>query len=234
MTKYHYSLWNNPDTYSIQLTPQVILGMLKIILLFAIPIFARQIYRIIFNLLVYRNQEFTDDIKLIEFIQKYRYDFKNSYGFYYQKHDCILESEPIQAKLDPQEYQDFIEKSLLIEKVSELFYRYLKDWNEKNFDAISDYTLRPFSLVQKNNFDLVYNCQIQNIEPRKFEIKEELKRFIIQINGELINFKLNAQGYITRGQAIPRLFTEYWDIALDTDNKAYIVFIYQTTKNDRI
>ena len=46
------------------------------------------------------------------------------------------------------------------------------------------------------------------------------------------NFKLNKKGYVIRGQATPRSFTEYWDVALDANNKAYIVSIYQIKKSD--
>lgn len=234
MTKYHYSFSNNPDIYSLQLTPSVILGILKVILLITSAIFARQIYRIIFNFLVYHNQKFTDDIELIKFIHERRSDFKNAYGFYYQKQDLILDLETTQTKLETKEYQNSIESSLLNKKISQLFNRYTTDWNEQNFDVIAEYTLRPFSLSPKNNFDLVYKCKIQEIKPIKFEIKEELKRFIVQINGEIVNFKLNSQGYVISGEAAPRLFSEYWDVALDANNKAYIVSIYQIRNSDRI
>jgi len=211
VTKYHYSFSNNPDIYSLQLTPSVILGILKVILLITSAIFARQIYRIIFNFLVYHNQK-----------------------FYYQKQDLILDLETTQTKLETKEYQNSIESSLLNKKISQLFNRYTTDWNEQNFDVIAEYTLRPFSLSPKNNFDLVYKCKIQEIKPIKFEIKEELKRFIVQINGEIVNFKLNSQGYVISGEAAPRLFSEYWDVALDANNKAYIVSIYQIRNSDRI
>ena len=43
----------------------------------------------------------------------------------------------------------------------------------------------------------------------------------------MINFKLSPEGYITSGQPEPRYFTEYWDVALDADNKCSLVTIHQ-------
>jgi|GEM_PF-3343442 len=147
----------------------------------------------------------------------------------------ILILEEVEEELAATEYEYLIKKSTLVEKASELFTTYLQDWLSKDFEAIAKYTLRPLSLKQKeiyfpgcgNNFDLVYDCKIFEIKPLKFEVKEELQRFIIQINGEIINFNLDVQGYVVSGQPKYRPFTEFWDIAFGANYKPYIVDIYQ-------
>ena len=235
MTKYHYSLRNNSDIYSLQLTPKVILGWSKVVFLLLLIIYCKKVYRLIYNFFVYRNKVFTNDDKLINFSSNIESGFKNAYAINYQEKDMILPLEEVENELATKEYEYLIEQSILVEKVSELFAIYLQDWLNKDFKSISEYTLRPFSLKQKeiylpscgNNFDLVYDYKISEIKPLKFEIKEELQRFIIQINGKIINFNLNVQGYVVNGQPKYRPFTEYWDIAFGANHQPYIVDIYQ-------
>ena len=235
MTKYHYSFRNNSDIYSLQLSPQVILGLLKVVFLLLLIIYWKKVYRLIYNFFVYRNKVFTNDNELIEFTSKIEPNFKNAYAINYQEKDRILTLEEVEKELAVTEYEYLIKKSILVKKASELFATYLQDWVNKDFEAIAKYTLRPFSLKQKeiyfpscgNNFDLIYDCKIFEIKPLRFEVKEELQRFIIQINGEIINFKLDIQGYVVSGQPKYRPFTEYWDIAFGVDYQPYIVYIYQ-------
>ena len=58
-------------------------------------------------------------------------------------------------------------------------------------------------------------------------MRKDLKRFIMQINGQMINFKVCPKGYVVSGKPEPLLFTEYCDVALDADNKCYLVTIHQ-------
>ena len=58
-----------------------------------------------------------------------------------------------------------------------------------------------------------------------FEIREELKRFLVQINGKTISFQIRDRRYVLSGRSQLRHFTEYWDIALGANNKGYIVAI---------
>lgn len=235
MTKYHYSFRNNLDIYSLQLSPQEILGLLKVVFLLLLIIYWKKACRLIYNFFVYRNTVFTNNDKLIEFASKIELNFKNAYAINYQERDMILTLEEVKEELAATEYEYLIEKSTLVEKASGLFATYLQDWLNKDFEAIAKYTLRPLSLKQKeiyfpscgNNFDLIYDCKIFEIKPLKFDVKEELQRFIIQINGEIINFKLDVQGYVVSGQPKYRPFTEYWDVAFGADYQPYIVYIYQ-------
>lgn len=68
---------------------------------------------------------------------------------------------------------------------------------------------------------------MSEIVPLKFEIREELKRFVVQINGEMSRFRVSDKGYVLSGKPQLRYFTEYWDIALEKNNKSYIVDIYR-------
>ena len=221
MSKYYYSVRENADIYSIHLSPKVILGLLEVLTI----IIAISCWRQLYNFIIYANKKFTKDDALINFVTEIQPNFKNAYSLNYQQQDRLIPLETDRLELATEEYKHSIDKTILISKTYELFTSYIKDRIKKNFSSIRKYTLEPFSF-QQNHFDLVYSCRIFKIIPIKFEIREELKRFVMQINGEMINFKVSSRGYILSGQPEPRLFTEYWDIALDIDNKCYIVTIY--------
>ena len=105
----------------------------------------------------------------------------------------------------------------------------------RDFESIKEYTLEPFKSRHKylgdrsvnQKIDITYSYKLSEIVPLNFEIREELKRFVIQINGEMIRFQISDKGYVLSGQPQLRYFTEYWDIALEMNNKSYIVGIYK-------
>ena len=221
MSKYYYSLRENADIYSIHLNPKVILGLLQVLTIIVAIFSWRQLY----NFTVYGNKKFTQDEAIINFVTEIQPNFKNAYSLNYRQSDRILPLETTQLELASKEYQQQIETAILISKTRDLFASYIDNCRKKDFSSIRKCTLQPFSF-QQSHFDLVYKYQIFKIIPLKFEMREELKRFVMQINGEIINFKLSPRGYITSGRSQLRSFTEYWDIALDADNKCYLVTIY--------
>lgn len=225
MSKYYYSFRDNADAYSIYLSPQVVLGWFKLITAFLIIIFWRKIYSCLYNLAFYTNKTFTDNEKLIKYISSIQPNFKNAYSIKYKKSDRLVAQEEIQSELAIIEYKHLINRNTLIEEIKQLFHQYQQDIVDNNFVSIKGYTLHPFDLKQ-NNFDIIYDYNLSQIVLLKFEIREELKRFVVQINGQVINFKLSQKGYVISGQPIKRAFTEYWDIALDANNKCYLVTIY--------
>ena len=105
---------------------------------------------------------------------------------------------------------------------------------------MTDYINEPFYRTQKeiskrnfgDNFDIVYNCRLSHIVPIDIELAEEKNFFRVQINGEMINFKLSPAGYILSGKPYYRSFSEYWDIKLTPNKQCYLVNISQV-KSDR-
>ena len=103
----------------------------------------------------------------------------------------------------------------------------------KNFSAISEYSLEPFKSKHQylgnekvtKTIDIVYRYKLSEITPLNFAVREELKRFLVQINGETIGFQVNKRGYVTRGRSQLRRFTQYWDVALNISDKIYLVTI---------
>ena len=225
MSKYYYSFRDNADFYSIHLSSQVIIVWLKFLTVFLVIFFWQQIYIFIYNSFIYTNKKFTEDRDLIEFINNIQPNFQNAYSLIYTKRDRLPEREEIQSEIQTINYEYLIDKDTLIEKIKQLFNQYQQDIVNKKFKAIREYTLEPFSF-QQNNFDIIYDVDLSKIIPIQFEMREELKRFLVQINGEAINFKISQKGYVISGQSTARAFTEYWDIALDANNKCYLVNIY--------
>lgn len=78
-----------------------------------------------------------------------------------------------------------------------------------------------------DNFDIVYDCRFTQIEPIDIELEEYQYFFRVQINGEMINFKLSPTGYILNGKPYHRSFSEYWDVKLTLTQKCYLVNISQ-------
>ncbi len=100
---------------------------------------------------------------------------------------------------------------------------------------MTEYILEPFYSRQKqifqkglgNNFDIVYACKLSKIIPLEFKKKEEKEQciFRVQINAEMIDFKVSVEGYILRGEPYSRSCSEYWDIGLDSENNWYLIKI---------
>ncbi|MEM8718547.1 MAG: hypothetical protein AAGE84_04465 [Cyanobacteria bacterium P01_G01_bin.39] len=200
-------------------------------------IFWRQIYNFIIYIATYKN--FIEDSKLIEFTQNINPLFKNKYSIWYSRDDQIWEQVPSRPEVRELEYQDFISKTELLDKVETLFIQYQNDWTHKDFQSMRQYVLEPFytkqkAIFQRNfgvNFDIVHNCSLSQIVPLEVELEQDKCFIRLQINGEMINFKLSPEGYVLSGKSEPRLFTEYWDIQLTSDKKCYLANINQTLIN---
>ncbi|MGV2827492.1 Hint domain-containing protein [Myxosarcina sp. GI1(2024)] len=113
--------------------------------------------------------------------------------------------------------------------------QYQRDWTTKNFSSMTDYINEYFYTKQKeifksnfgNNFDIIYDCRLSQIIPIDIELEEYQCFFRVQINGEMINFKLSPTGYIFSGKPYHRSFGEYWDVKLTLTQKYYLVNISQ-------
>ena len=233
--KYYYSFHQTKDAYAIYLSPQVIRGLLQVLLLILAIIFLLFYRQYLYNFLIYKNNKFTEDRELLYFVKQYCPHFKNAYSISYRRNNIFLDREENQTELLEEKYKESVGKEIVIEKALWLFNRYQQDLMTKNFKAIAQYSLEPFKsrhqyLGDRNTnrqIDIRYNYKISEIVPLNFEIREELKRFIVQINGEIVAFKISDLGYVLKGQSPLYSFTQYWDIALDTNNKSYIVTICQ-------
>ncbi|WP_206757595.1 hypothetical protein, partial [Nostoc sp. FACHB-888] len=49
--------------------------------------------------------------------------------------------------------------------------------------------------------------------------------FRVQVNGKMTNFAISSEGYVLSGEPFPRLFSEYWDISVNSSGKWYLVNI---------
>ncbi|WP_052055701.1 Hint domain-containing protein [Myxosarcina sp. GI1] len=190
------------------------------------------------NLIRFFSKKFTDNSELIEFTINVNSNFKNKYSVWYVEDDQIWKVISPQIEISESEYSQKIDKTELIERVSNLFWRYQHDWTVKDFESMSEYVVEPFYSRQKrifkenfgNNCDIVYDCKLSEIIPLKFETKNEQFTFRVQINAEMVNFKLSAAGYVLSGKADPRAFSEYWDVGLDAKNNLYLIKIMQVNK----
>lgn len=216
-------------------TEEKVVGSLIVLVILATGIFSLLYWRQLYNLVVYKKKKFSDNGELIKFVSNINSRFKNAYSLYYVKDEQLWLQEEKQTEIEEFRYSCVISKKILVEKVRCLFDRYQKDWTNKDFRAIEQYTFEPFKSQQREiyhqscgeNIDIVYDCQLSAVVPIQFEMREDLKRFVMQINGQMINFKISPRGYVISGKSEHRLFTEYWDVALDAENKCYLVIIHQ-------
>ena len=216
-------------------TEKVFWGLIKALLFLIMGILPVLYWRQLYNFVFYRNKQLTTDKKLIKFASAINYEFKNAYSMSYRKDNQIWLQEKPQVETKEAKYNCVISKEILVEQVRCLFDRYQQDWTNKDFRAIEQYTFEPFKSQQREiyhqscgeNIDIVYDCQLSAVVPIQFEMREDLKRFVMQINGQMINFKISPRGYVISGKSEHRLFTEYWDVALDAENKCYLVIIHQ-------
>ena len=231
-SKYYYTFDKTRDAYAIPLTSQVFFGWLKVLtILFTIYILILY-WRKLYNFFIYKSKRFTEDSELIKFTNELCSNFKNAYSINYVDNDLFGELDEIQSELDEIKYKHLVSKENVLSKVSWLFDRYQQFLISKDFSSIKNYTLEPFKSRQKylcassnSSFEIRYGYNISEILPLNFEIREELMRFIIQINVKMIRFEVSKTGYILSGQSQLRSFTEYWDIAFDSNNKCYIVAV---------
>ena len=189
----------------------------------------------IYNFFIYFNRKFTEDSELIKLAENINPNFKNKYSIWYSKDDQIWQQVSPQAEVSESEYRDFIDRSELLERVETLFIEYQQDWTNKDFESMRRYVQEPFYTTQKkifnrnygSNSDIVYDCCLSSIVPIDIELESDKCFLRLQINGEMINFKLAPEGYILSGKADRRSFSEYWDIKLNPDKQCYIVNINQ-------
>ena len=234
-SKYYYTFRKTNDFYALHLSNQVALGLLKVIMILIAILIMALYQRQLYNTLFLKIKKFTEDEKLIDFAKHICPDFQNTYSINYIQNDNLLEQEEAQLELEESKYQSFVSKEVLITKASWLFDQFQQDRTNSDFESIKEYTLEPFKSKYKyigdrsvnQKVDITYSHNLSEIIPLKFEIREELKRFVVQINGEMIRFQVSDKGYILGGQPQLRYFTEYWDIALEMNNKSYIVGIYK-------
>ena len=212
-------------------------GLIKAFIILVALWFPFVYWQQIYNFIHFSGKKFTDAPQLIEFATHINANFTNKYSIWYLKDDQIWQGIPPQSELPESQYQHLITQEKLIAQVSQLFLQYQHDWTFKDFESMTQYILEPFYSQQKhnfqksfgNNFDIVSDCKFSRIIPLALAEKEEESIFRVQINAEMINFKVSVKGYILRGEPYPRSFSEYWDIRLDSENNCYLIKITQVT-----
>ncbi len=217
------------------ITEKNFFGFLKALIILISGLFCFIYWQQIYNFIIYTGKDFTKDKQLIEFTTEINPNFTNKCSIWYVKDDQIWQQIPPQAEVAESEYQHIVSKTELIKRVSNLFLQYQHDWTNKNFPSMTDYINEPFYKTQKeifkrnfgDNFDIVYDCRLSQIVPIDIELKEDRYFFRVQINGEMINFKLSPTGYVLSGKPYYRSFSEYWDVKLTPDKQCYLVNISQ-------
>ncbi|HYX17454.1 MAG TPA: Hint domain-containing protein [Nostoc sp.] len=192
-------------------------------------IFCREIY----NLTHLFNKEFTNDSDLIKFATNINLKFTNRYSLKYSKDKEQWNQISIQFEMGEQEYQQIISKNHLIEKITSLFILYQMDWTLKDFDQMLDYISEPFYYLQYyvfqrdfgTSFDIIYQPEVIEAAPISYKQEDNQHIFRVQVNGKMTNFVISSEGYVLSGEPFPRLFSEYWDISVNSSGKWYLVNI---------
>lgn len=209
--------------------PKYILIVIVLLLVLLSAIFWHEIY----NLIRFFNKEFTNDSELSQFAISINPRFTNRYSVRYSKDNEHWNTIPIESEINEQEYQDILSKNQLIERVTSLFIQYQLDWTTKDFKHMVDYIAEPFYSQQcyifKRNFnasfDIVYNPELIETAPISLKQEENKHIFRVQVNAKMTNFVIYRTGYVLSGESYPRFFTEYWDIAVDSSGKCYLIKI---------
>ena len=218
------------------ITEKNFLGFLQALALLTAGLSTVLYWQQIYNFITYTGKKFTEDDELIEHTKNINPRFQNKYSIWYAPDNQIWQQQPPQTELSQTKYQHFISKVELIEKAKTLFIQYQQDWTNKDFQSMKQYIGDRFYNLQTKifhqnygkNFDIVYDCNLSAIVPLDIEIRADKYFFRVQINGEMINFKLSSDGYILSGEAYHRSFSEYWDIKLTPDKQCYLVNINQS------
>ncbi|MDZ7954831.1 Hint domain-containing protein [Nostoc sp. DedQUE09] len=206
--------------------------LLILLVLFAglLPvIFCREIY----NLTHLFNKEFTNDSDLIKFATNINSKFTNRYSLKYSKDKEQWKQILIQFEIGEQEYQQIISKNHLIEEINSLFIKYQMDWTMKDFEHMLDYISKPFYYLQYyvfqrdfgTSFDIIYQPEVIEAAPISYKQEDNQHIFRVQVNGKMTNFVISSEGYVLSGEPFPRLFSEYWDISVNSSGKWYLVNI---------
>ncbi|MDJ0574137.1 MAG: Hint domain-containing protein [Xenococcaceae cyanobacterium MO_234.B1] len=214
-------------------------GFLKALTIFIVGLSCIVYWQQIYNFIIFFDKKFTEDTELIKFAIDINPNFQNKYSIWYAKDDQIWQQIAPQPELPESQYQHFISKAELTEQVSNLFIQYQHDWTIKDFESMNQYILEPFLSKQKQifkrnfgkNFDIVYDCRLSQVLPLDLKIEEGKYFFRVQINGEMINFKLSPTGYILTGKSYHRSFSEYWELKLTPEKQCYLINISQVSSN---
>lgn len=206
--------------------------ILILVVLFAglLPvIFCREIY----NFTNLFNKKFTNNSDLIHFATNINPKFTNCYSLKYTKDNEQWNKTTIQFEINEQEYQQIISKNQLIEKITSLFIQYQLDWTMKDFEQMLDYISKPFYYLQYYVFqrdfgsssDIVYQPEVIEAAPISYKKEDNQHIFRVQVNGKMTSFVISSEGYVLSGEPFPRLFSEYWDISVNSSGKWYLVNI---------
>ncbi|BDA67681.1 hypothetical protein CAL7716_018470 [Calothrix sp. PCC 7716] len=209
--------------------PKYILTLIVLLLVLLPAIFWHEIS----NIIRFFNKEFTNNSELSQFAISINPKFTNRYSVKYSKDNEQWNTIPIESEINEQEYQDILSKNQLIERVSSLFIQYQLDWTMKNFEHMVDYIAEPFYSQQcyifkryfNASFDVVYNPELIETAPISLKQEENKHIFRVQVNAKMTNFVISPTGYVLSGESYPRFFTEYWDIAVDSSGKCYLIKI---------
>jgi Pretoxin HINT domain len=217
---------DNPNViYSFILALAVMIGTMTPVILF------KELY----NFIRFYHQKFTDNNELINFVLDINLNYSNYYSIRYSKDTEIWQRTIARSEVNELVYQHVVSKPELIERFTALFIQYQKDWTNKNFDAMIDYLepefyTKQFNTFQNNfgnHFDIIYSPEIIAAIPINYDIISHQHIFKIQVDAQMINFEISAEGYVISGEAEPRSFTEYWMIAIDSGENLCLIDIEQ-------
>ena len=220
------------------ITEKNFFGVLQALALLTAGLSGILFWQQIYNFITYTDKKFTEDDELIKYTENINPNFQNRYSIWYAPDDQIWQQQPPQIELSAEKYQHFISKAELIEKAKTLLIQYQQDWTNKDFQSMKRYIGDYYYAVQTKifhrnygkNFDIVYDCNSEII-PLDIEVKADKYFFRVQVNAEMINFKLSTDGYILSGEAYHRSFSEYWDLKLTPDKQCYLVNINQSIES---
>ncbi|MEO1348056.1 MAG: Hint domain-containing protein [Cyanobacteria bacterium J06635_15] len=213
--------------------PGLILSLAILVILLTPFSFLRELY----NLIRFRNKEFTSDSELLKFTKTINPRFTNQYSARYFNDEEFWVLTPAASELDTCEYEEIVSRSDLIDQISCLFVRYQEDWSRKDFDSVKAYVTKSFYKIQYDrslkdfgdNFDITYEPELFEIVPLSYTQLRDNCLFKVQINAKMVNFEISSKGFVLSGEPYPRSFTEYWDIAVDNTKKCLLAGIEQVS-----
>lgn len=187
-------------------------------------IFFSEFFINFYNFIRFYGKNVTDNSELLEFIHNINSKFTNRYSTKYRKSSKVWQSIDLRENINELEYEHLIGNADLIKQVNHLFYQYQNDLTNKDYDRIAEYFPDFFKEKQylTQNINIIYQPKIIDIAIIDFKQSEDKSIFRVQINGEMTNFTISEQGYLLSGDSELKMFSEYWDIELNADNRCCI------------
>ena len=217
-------------------------GLLIALFVLVVSMLPVVLWREIYNGVRFFDKDFSSDDDLIAFTQQVTPYFTNRHSVSYREDNERWESHQVLRELDTKDYRESVGKVSLVNQVSRMFVQYQNDWTEKNFDAMADYTKPSFHQQQeslftkefRDNFDIVYQPKIQCLTPIDTQQSDTDFIITVQLIATATNFEVSSRGRVRSGVPYPRSFTEYWDIAVDSEKTCRLMNIWYTWVEDSL